>query len=193
MPLLRARLDIPAPFVPKATYALRELAHRMGFGLHVTSEDNADLVYGPQTGFDAALYEPQTPCKLHQIDGHRIWGGDPIAGTYRLLTYQDESIVPDEARDRRGVFLTTALSPARREIAAEPLVEEHAAFLLSRLPQAQAAAPRWPSGKRYALVMSHDADHVHAGAPGELATSLAKAVLHRNADEIGRASCRERV
>jgi hypothetical protein len=101
---------------------------------------------------------------------------------YRLLTSQDEHFVGEAQRDRRGVFETAALPEQRRKIAAEPVVEYHAEYLRQLLAaimprRLEAATPRWPRGKQYAVVMTHDVDHVHLGSSGELLTCLAKAAV----------------
>jgi len=178
--LLSVRLDIPARLVPKATFALGELAHRMGFGVQVTDGDTGDICYGDQT---RAGFHLQLSADAAAYDGvARSETADSVAATYRLLTYAEERAVSDAARDRRGVFLTTALPPGRQRTIAEPLVEQFADALLAQLAARQprvveAAAPRWPAGKKYALVMTHDVDAMDAGAPPELAAALAKAVV----------------
>ncbi len=113
-----------------------------------------------------------------------------MASTYRLLTFLDEHQVDDGARDRRGVFRTEALPTGRRQVTGVPLVDDHAASLLRRLEQIRpgvvaTALPKWPGGKRYAVVVSHDTDAVTLGAPRELLTNLAKLLVRRNRTYAG--------
>lgn len=202
MARLTVTLDIPERFIPQAEFALRELVHRMGFGLNKVSGKQADILYSAdgkerpcrvRIRFNPALYEPNTHCVRRETGGHVLWSSgeaDPLAidligGAYRLLTCQDEHHVSEADRDHRGVFLTTALDPERRNTVSDPIVEAHAEFLSELLNRTapdltQHAAPLWPDNKQYAVILTHDVDHVHAGAPAELATSLAKAVLRRD-------------
>ena len=202
MARLTVKLDIPEEFVLAAGFAVRELVHRMGFGVSQESRPTADILYSAScegksyrayVRFDPSLYEPSTRCQGRRIGGRLLWcasGSDPLAvdiigGAYRLLTSQDEHHVSEADRDRRGVFLTTALDPERQKTIADPLVEAHAEFLGDLLKNstpelARFAVPLWPDKKQYALVLTHDVDHVDAGAPAELATSVVKAVLRRD-------------
>lgn len=203
MAVLRVHLAIPDALKPKAAYAFGELCHRVGFGLRLVEDENAHIHYTVDpvsAGANAIviicnprLYSPDTICKLHVREQAQIWEEvsatnelDIIGGAYRLLTLQDEWQVPSPARDGRGTFLTTALPTARRALVGAPLIEFHAEALSHALarcwPQAlEAATPRWPNGKQYAVMMTHDTDHVHVGAPGELATNFAKIFLRRSA------------
>jgi hypothetical protein len=195
--VLSARLDVPPPIASKAAYALRELTDRIGFGLRLTHADAGDLCYGAgahpgfrvHVPFEAALYDAGAgeagDAGGAGRDGDR-GDRDPIGAAYRLLTYLDEAGVPDSARDRRDVFVNAALPPARQRTAGEPVVEQHADGLLRLIAERQprigeAAEPRWPAGKKYALVMTHDVDAIDTGAPAELATALIKAVARRDA------------
>ncbi len=202
--MLAIALRVPEAFDARARWALGRLA--AAWGLPVRYADAAaevDLAYGPPESrrpgdrvfvpFDAALYEPATACEAAPLDGGSAWvrrGADPAApdlvgGAYRLLTFQDESQVDEARRDRRGIFTCDALPAARLACAGAPLVEHHAARLLERLLAARpslaaACVPRWPEGRRWAVALTHDTDAVRIGAPGEIATNLAKAALRRD-------------
>lgn len=198
---LTAYLQIPHNLQAKATYALRELCHRAGFGLRIRTTGPANLLYTteiqPQDGHSIILhcnpnlYHPATNCELHSRPDARAWEQsgidtsqplDIVGGCYRLLTLLDEYHVPAEARDRLGRFRTDALPSERKKTKGTPLVELHAAVLADKLRKQwpdlfMLASPTWPGGQRYALVLSHDCDHVHIGAPAEVATNVIKSLL----------------
>ncbi len=182
-------------------YALRELALRLGLSLRlVDASAQPDLLY---TGgdppdrparaavrLDETLFAPATKCQGVADRSNVLWvqegaapdAHDPIGAVYRLLTLLDEYHVPDEQRDRRGIFLDTALPPARLQTAAVPLVEHQARSLWGRLVAAglRAGSPPlaiWPGGKRIAVALTHDVDALHLGAAVELAANLAKGIL----------------
>ncbi|HWC20221.1 MAG TPA: hypothetical protein VG498_24615 [Terriglobales bacterium] len=105
-----------------------------------------------------------------------------MGSIFRLLTLLDESQVDEEARDRRGNFTTQALSPARKSVAATPLVEIESERLFETVCRAQPAwrglrMSRWPGDRKYAFLLSHDTDAITLGAPSEMAYNLAKAVV----------------
>lgn len=207
MPVLSISLDIPDNIRAEAIFGLRELFHRIGFGIRLTTDGSGDVLYttvpnGNSARFAATipcnpkLYEPPTKCLIRNVNGWKLWTQaqettalpDIVGGAYRLLTYQDEYFISDAQRDRRGVFETAALPEERRRIAAEPVVEYHAGYLRQLISavmprRLEAAAPRWPGQKRYAVTVTHDVDHVHLGAPLELLTCLAKAALRGDAAE----------
>ena len=153
---------------------------------------------GDQSGaliipFDEAGFSETTRFETRHEAGRVLWtrSGDAspvpdlVAATYRLLRMLDESQVGDEDRDRRQVFKTDALPPARKAIDAVAVVEHHAAFLLDELRKRglardDEAIAKWPSGRRFALAITHDTDAVHTGAPAELVTNLAKFALRRD-------------
>ena len=196
--MIRAKLAVPNGLRPKATYVLDVLSQRWGLPVRVTADAHlADLVYG-----DAKTTRPGAvaiPCHARLYDrqgpmapaGRAGWEEVPADGTfdlvgstYRLLTLLDEARVPDAHRDDKGTFSVSSLPCARRAAADVALVEVHAGSLLRALettrPRLRASAlPRWPQGKRYAVVLTHDVDAVHIGAPMELLTNLAKAVTRR--------------
>jgi len=190
-------LAVPDEFLGPAAYTFETLALRWGIPVTFTTRpEGAMIVYGARTTdvgsqamhipCDPRLYLPDTERSHGRPFGFQVWGkansvselaGDLVAGAYRLLTYLDESRVAESARDRCGTFPTAALSGSRRAIAGEPIVEQHAALLLHQMLLKhpgldRAILPRWPNGKRWALAVTHDADHVHIGSCEEIVSSL---------------------
>jgi hypothetical protein len=190
-------LAVPDALRAPAAYSFEVLALRWGLPLAFTEHaDEATIVYAPDATQERApgvhlrcdprLYAAETRCSHARHFGVEVWGnadtvakvtGDVVGSTYRLLTYLDESQVREDRRDRRGTFLCGALPDCRRAILAEPIVENHAALLLQQVlaqrpDLSKAVVPRWPYGKRWAIAVTHDADHVHIGSSGELMWSL---------------------
>ncbi len=204
--MIRIELRVPETFEPRARYALAQLALAWGLPARFVAGGDAggaDLVYGepgrrrPGDGlfvpFDGALYEPATRCELAPLEGVTAWvrqgvapeAVDLVGGAYRLLAFLDESQIDETRRDRRGTFSCSALPGQRQACTAVPLVEHHAAVLLGRLCAARpaladACVPRWPDGKRWVAILTHDTDAVRIGAPAEIATNLGKALLRRD-------------
>jgi peptidoglycan/xylan/chitin deacetylase (PgdA/CDA1 family) len=197
---------VPDVWRPQARYAVETLALRWGIPLRFTTEPGAaHLAYTTDPSgwpaetcairFDPAMYAPETVCRgVPDTAGRCTWQRmdlphrappDLVGGAFRLLTFLDETQVAEEQRDRRGIFRTAALPPERLRTADRPLVEDHAAAVLDDLLRchpgvARARLPRWPQGRRLALAPSHDVDAVDLGAPLELATNVAKAVVRRS-------------
>ena len=219
--MITVRLDIPDDWVSRARYAFQSLALRWGIPLRFARDGEPHFSYTADPSscpdatcailFDPAMYEARTVCRAVNTGGRWTWcradlpdgmAPDFVGGAFRLLTYSDESQVPEERRDRRGIFLTDALPPERARVAAQPLVEQHAAILLEALLTRHPGFERlrirrWPGGRRMALALSHDVDAADLAAPFELAANLAKGVLRRNRDHmkafgIGIASLAER-
>jgi len=169
--------------------------------IHYTSDSSRAASDSVVVRCNPSLYCPETRCKVHVRGPLQIWEDaratdnfDIIGGSWRLLTLQDEWHVPVQARDRRGTFVVSALPTERAAVVGVPLVEFHAEVLGDTVARcwprlAEAAAPRWPNGKGYALVLSHDADHVHVGFPAEVAVNLAKAALRRSAEHAALGWC----
>lgn len=204
--MIRIELRIPETFEPRARYALAQLALAWGLPVRFVtggSAGGASLVYGEPgrrrpgdalfVPFDAELYEPATRCETASLEGVTVWVREGVApgaidlvgGAYRLLALLDESQVDEAGRGRRGTFLCAALPGKRQTCTAEPLVEHHAAILFERLRAAwpalaDACVPRWPNGKRWVTILTHDTDAVRIGAPAEIATNLGKAILRRD-------------
>jgi hypothetical protein len=206
--LLSVFLDVPQQWRRHARFALESLAERISVPMIVRDERSAaQLWYGGEPGsrdvvwipFDPALYQPRTACRLiHDLADRPLWGvvdgtekapPDLIGGAYRLLTYLDESQIQPSSRDRRGIFTNQALPAERQQTASEPLVENHAEALMRRLvglnpALEKARIPRWPPGKTYAVLLTHDADAVDAAAPLEFANNLAKAIRRRSLQHL---------
>jgi hypothetical protein len=200
-----AQLTIPSALHAKATYALRELCHRVGFGLRVVNDGHAHIHYTTGSEDENAhcvtihcnplLYLPGTRCKEH-VRNRPVWEAeeagnslDIVGGAFRLLTLADESRIPREARDSRGLFEVSALPIERRRTIGIPFVDLHAEELqeqlLRRWPELeQARKPLWPGGKRFALQLTHDTDHIHIGAPCEIAANAAKALFRRSREHM---------
>ncbi len=200
-------VKVPDDYLPKAEYALYVLSLIWGIPIQVVyqpSERPIDVVYGPgnepteadgplHIPFDPDCYDPLVPFRALEAGGFELWAKagdssppDLVGGSYRLLLLLDEQQVAEEARDRRGIFLNAALPEERRKAAGVPFVEQHAESLFSELAARKpglkhARLPRWPNGKKYAVVLTHDTDAVHVGAPKELLYNLGKFVIRRDA------------
>jgi hypothetical protein len=209
MTAITYRLSVPPPLEAKARYAINTLADIMGIPIRElgnTAEVPVDILYGDGDGagghvggarlllpcdFDA--YDATSSYTHYTYEELKVWGPtnrfannwDVVGATFRLLALLDEKHVRDGCRDRRGVFSVACLPQTRREVCAEPLVENHAAILLRKLasiyPQLNAhIVPRWPNGKRYALVVTHDTDAVSLGSPSEMLYNATKGILRRD-------------
>jgi hypothetical protein len=138
--------------------------------------------------YDRRCYEPATRFAvvgsppLWAPEGTSVENVDLVGGLTRLLTLTDEAQVDERSRNGCGIFSIAALPAARASVHAAPLVENHVAALRQRLrhltPESRAAPhPLWPAGRRYAVVLTHDADAVALGAPLEILFNAVKAVL----------------
>ena len=205
---IRVAIRVPAEFRNRASYVFRTFSLIWGIPIRVVAASDAgeaEIVYGAALSdrtsgagrvnipFDEAGFQKTTQFEPVRQNGRVLWtkqeesrgGFDVIASTYRLLALLDEAQVDPQARDRRQIFDNGVLPPARREVDTVPIVEHHAAYLLERLRSvdprlAAERLPKWPGERRFAIAITHDTDAVHAGAPRELATNLAKALLRRD-------------
>jgi hypothetical protein len=198
--MLRVYIDVPETIRPKATYTFGMMATRWRIPLLVVQDPtDAHFEYSAlRTGrsavhvpFEPCCYEPRTRFEWAEAGGAHLWKAvgsataDPIGAAYRLLTYLDESQIQPEARDRMGQFFTEALPQQRRVISSIPVIEEAAERMLRgcfcHWPALEyARLPIWPNGKKYAVAVTHDVDHVHARSAAELAVNAAKTVLYRD-------------
>ncbi|MEA2320929.1 MAG: hypothetical protein QOD81_779 [Solirubrobacteraceae bacterium] len=203
--MIRVFLGIPEAFVARAEHVFEVFAQHWGVPLSVSRDPAADAHVAYQTDdherrhgvvrirFDERLYDAGCGCVAREHDGHQVWcrpdvdpdAADIVGASHRLLTFLDEQRVRPEDRDRRGIFRTDALPPARRRVVDVPVVDHHAAWLLERLvrtcPRAvDGRLAKWPDGNRYALAVTHDTDAITLGAVPELATNLAKSVIGRD-------------
>ena len=199
-------LRVPARVEAQARHALGVLSDAVGIPFRVLADpaiEQVDVVYGDtlleavgglRLPFDISAYEPDTKHTGLNVNGLKVWARkeatpdtwDLIGTTSRLLNLLDERQVPDRYRDRRGVFTVSSLPAAREQVCAETLVENHAAILLRKLSQIRSglnrsAVPRWPGGKQYAVVLTHDTDSVNLGSGMEMLYNLAKGVVRRDA------------
>ena len=203
--MLNVILRVPVQIESRARYAFETLSTRWGLPLRFVNEatTGCNVVYGerkqtdgciPLLQCDSRAYQPDTDCTALSHKGRKVWGPrgtsfehiDLIGSIFRLLTFMDESGVPHTARDRRGIFKTDFLPSGRKEVVAEPLVENHAEVLFERLCDAyprlkQDRLPLWPNGKKYAFLLTHDTDAITLGSVMEMAYNLGKAVLRRDA------------
>lgn len=206
--MLSIALRIPAEFDARARWTLGVLGTRWGLPLRfVSSVRDAHVVYGgaPHDAgtavplpFDPAAYDGAGVGRaVVEPDGLR-WiapgvadpaHADLVGGAYRLLALLDEGAVPEVERDARGIFRVAALPPTRREVLDQPLVETQAGALLERVLArhpglAAARRPRWPGGAKWAIALSHDVDAARLGAPVEIFTQIAKALLRGSRDHL---------
>jgi peptidoglycan/xylan/chitin deacetylase (PgdA/CDA1 family) len=186
----------------EASYALGELSLRIGMPLDfVMSADGAAVhaVYGPSRSelgvpcipFDESCYQDATEC--HPAGMPVLWApaGTPpesvdlIGGVFRLLTLLDERGIAETSRNSRGIFFTDALPAGRRQVLADPLVENHAAALRSLLHRGAdlpPPTPLWPDNYQWAVLLTHDTDALNIGSPKEILFNAVKAVARR--DEV---------
>jgi len=203
--MLNVILRVPVQIESKARYAFETLSATWGLPVRFVEEPTAgcNVVYGekkqtdgciPVLPCDARAYLPETYCTALSYKGSMAWGPtgtsfehlDLIGSVFRLLTFMDENHVPNDARDRRGIFTTDSLPAGRKEVVAEPLVENQAELLFERLCCAhpslkQDRLPLWPNGKKYAFLLTHDTDAITLGSAMEMAYNLGKAVFRRDA------------
>jgi len=100
------------------------------------------------------------------------------------LCLVDEAQIAPPASNRFGSSRLSALPHSRAAAIAEPLVEHHAQALHKELmrimPGLGPAIPRWPGGRRHAIVVTHDTDAVCHGHVQEVLYNSVKAVLRRD-------------
>jgi hypothetical protein len=194
-------IQVPAPIQPKARYALQYLSVVLGIKFHLVDRTfpRPDAVYGDATqirsgclwlAFDPDAYDPDIKHKSHTFEGVKVWGPisitrqgwDLVGATFRLLTLLDESQVPEEKRDDKGIFKVEGLPEERRLVLAELLVENHAAVFRRRLAAQRQMpdefiVPLWPKGKKWAFLLSHDTDAITLGSPAEMFFNLVKGLV----------------
>ena len=159
-----------------------------------------DVVYSPTRPPSTPKWLPYNP---HCYDGGGeflestevggpawVEAGQPdlVGGMFRLLTLADEADVSETSRNRLGVFDTLSLPDERRAGARRPYVEHHLDILWRQIEQWRPdlrRVPRWPDGKRWAVVLTHDTDAVSLGRPGALLYNAGKLVLRRERVRLG--------
>jgi hypothetical protein len=180
--VIRYALDVAPTHVPQAEYALGLLLDGIGVaGCRTEDVGGADVVYAherPSRLPEAALWIPaervddwDDPAgQLPRVPAPREPEGaadrpdDVLLATYRLATGVFEHDMPVDAW---GVPVRTG-NPAAG-IWERPLVAEHAARLLAALRSRRGGelerVERWPGGKRWAIVLTHDVDAPFTRAP----------------------------
>ena len=153
--MIHVLIDVPATYARRAKYVFGVFSQQWGVPVLVvgaSDPDPVDVRYAASPGpdgdpavhvpFDERIYDPAQPCTSVDNHGHCVWtraGGtadaaDLVGGAYRLLMLLDEQQIDPAARDRRGVFRTAALPPARQHVAHLPLVDDHASILSTGSP-----------------------------------------------------------
>lgn len=204
-PVLRLDISrVPSTHRRRALVAVDFLGIAIGVRIALVTDGQADLRYGGEPGdgatawlpFWSETYDADAIHAAAGVDGLPCWlprnrldarPADLIGSTWRLLSLLDESQVPAASRDSGGAFLTDALPPARRAQLDQPLAEWHVEALARHLAASGVGldgfVDRWPGRKRYAALVTHDADGPRLQQAGELAKALAKGVFRRSAGE----------
>jgi hypothetical protein len=204
-------ISVPEKYQARARYVFQVLSNAWGLPVDLDYDakpgGQRDIFYGlslelgatSQTlfiPFDAMSYSKAAVFREARAGRYSIWSRcgvigetDFIGSVYRLLTLLDESQVSEQARNSLGVFSCEALPFERQRTTREPLVENIADFLLDCLLRlhpdyAGLQIPRWPSGRKWALAVTHDTDSVHLGAIGELAANLVKGISARSKEHL---------
>lgn len=123
---------------------------------------------------------PETACKS-------AFPLDYVGLVFRLLTLMDELNIPDTQRDSLGNLQLYRQIP-RLEFGDRPMADEAVQSLKQELVarhllQEGDLLPRWPRGKRYAVVITHDTDGPCLLEPKELAKAGAKGMMRRDGKE----------
>ena len=187
-------------YLSNIEYCIAEIAVRLGTRIEL-SQDRAKgpfhFSYGEPLPDAKTVHIPFDPRCFHPSSVFKGLGNpvlwthqdvqdeteiDLIGGAFRLLAFLDESQVAEDERDRLGVFHTDALPESRRVLRAEPIMENHVRKLSAILDAPEMhdnIMAKWPNGKKWALLVTHDTDAVHLGAGAEIAFNLAKAIIRR--------------
>jgi len=182
-------------------YGFAEASARVGLRLQIVEGDPCEggIVYGPVPPswrgavltYDPRSYNPSMRCAT--IGSPPLWAPfgtaaveevDLVGGLVRLLTLADETQIDDNKRNARGIFPVAALPTPRRQVRAEPLVENHAIALARRLgtlTYTPVPARRWPDAYRYAVIVTHDTDLVALSTPLEILFNGVKGVSRLDA------------
>ncbi len=112
---------------------------------------------------------------------------DYVGLTFRLLTFVDELRIPSTERDQFGNIFTSTGFPrsAFRDCAmvdrAVQAVKE--ALIYKGVLKDQELLPRWPDGKRYAILLTHDTDGPCLLEAKELAKAGIKGIVRADRAE----------
>lgn len=169
---IRYALEVEPGLDARADYALRLLLEGIGIaGRRVAAAEEADLVYTGERPADLgrqALWIRRTPVSdwdhppLSRIDELTE---DVLFAVYTVVTGVFEQAHP---RDAWGVPVGNGNALAE-SIWRRPLAAVYCDRLRRALEQCQGAElrvePRWPDGKTYAVIVSHDVDVPFTRAP----------------------------
>jgi hypothetical protein len=173
-----AFLDVEPPTDARADYALGVLLEGVGVaGVRVGDARDADLVYSASrpAGVDSsALWIPAVAPRDWDAPVASVsWSGslpflglplseesNPIPGdllhsAYALLSGAAED---DQPRNVVGVPIGEQHALHRAGVLQQPVIALYCERLVSLLRPRREPVPRWPGGKRYAVVLSHDVD-----------------------------------
>jgi hypothetical protein len=170
---------------PLRRYGLEQLLRIIGFGMRSESHDHATIYCGgnPTAGEAAAIWIPPDNAlmldvgrcpKISMVDGvsvlHRgaapgsLWSGnrlcfDVARAAAFWLTLESERYAA--ARDRHNRVPAAATLLAAAGLLDRPPIHAYVQLLAGRLmPHTDGVStlPRWPLGKTFAAVLSHDVD-----------------------------------
>lgn len=115
---------------------------------------------------------------------------DYVGLVFRLLTLADELTISSDFRDQMG-NLSPGLAFPRLDFRGRPMVDEvvHALkqqLIKDGLLKESELLPKWPDGKRYAVLLTHDTDGPCLLEPKELAKAGVKGFVRSNAQQRGR-------
>ncbi len=164
---VRGDEDPPAAVV---SYALEQLLRIAGWGGGLTSRVASAIYYGhdESRGRHAAIWIRPDPSggAVRPVEGEALsaWSGnrlavDVLAATASCLTLAGERHAA--RRDPHGRVPAEAGPLGPRERLERPPLHDYAELLAARLRGSgllPEPGPRWPGGKRYAAVLTHDVD-----------------------------------
>lgn len=201
-------VDAPIALRPSIEWTLAHVGRDLGIDMRASylpslhsDSTPVDAWYAespPGTGvrwwpFNPRCYRGDGSFRGTKTGGRVLWSEgetnpDLLGGVYRLMTLVDEASVRPNDRNHLGIFTTSALEEQRRALVDHPLVEHHIDALWDRVRDIRpelTRMPRWPDGKRWACVLTHDTDAVGLGTSRELAYNAAKLILRRDGVRLG--------
>jgi len=187
---------------PAVEWVFRFFSSAIGCTFSPTHEMNqAVVVYTKTPGQREQLHIPFRPEYYDKQQWFCLYNGywvpasaraaafplDYVGLVFRLLTLMDEQNVPDTQRDPLG-NLQLHLQVPRLEFCNRPMVDEvvqsfKQGLVVRRILQEKDTLPRWPLGKRYAVVITHDTDGPCLLEPKELVKAGAKGLMRRDGME----------
>jgi hypothetical protein len=191
----RVYVDIPGPLRERAIYALGLLFEGVGIGAAIVNDAGvADVVYAAKQPESGALWIPAIECDAWdavEVLPTDIGGlpfliptgaearQDLVFSTYSYVTGAGEKSLP---KDTWGVPIAFHAQFRNFALDRVPVVARYCARLSESLRQHKPetlsdCVERWPNGKRYAVVVSHDVDAPFSSLrPGYLAGRVSKLV-----------------